>query len=67
MTDETWQQPPLLAAPERARTEASPAKPAERIRQAGLVGIAQARAALAEAARRAERDHAAAQGTTKAA
>lgn len=48
----TWQQQPLLAAAERARGRAK--GPSDRIRQAGLMGVAQARAALAEAARRAE-------------
>jgi hypothetical protein len=61
--DEGWQQPQLLtpallrgasslrapASPRSAATKSSP-----RLRQVGLVGIAQAREALAEAARRAE-------------
>ena len=48
----TFEQPQLLSAPggPRARTAA----PASRSRQLGLIGIAQARAALAMAARRAE-------------
>jgi hypothetical protein len=47
-----WQQPQLLpaAAPSTGRS----AKPNDRLRHAGLVGIAQAREALAEAARRAK-------------
>ena len=48
----TWQQQPLLAAAERSRGRAT--GPSDRIRQAGLKGVAQARAALAEAARKAE-------------
>jgi hypothetical protein len=61
--DEGWQQPQLLtptilratssvrptAAPRGTTTKASP-----HLRQVGLVGIAQAREALAEASRRAE-------------
>jgi hypothetical protein len=48
----TWQQQPLLTATERSRGGAL--GPSDRIRQAGLKGVAQARAALADAARRAE-------------
>jgi hypothetical protein len=62
-TDEGWQQPQLLTAPlprvapglraaAGARGDATKSSP--RLRQMGLVGIAQAREALAEAARRAE-------------
>jgi hypothetical protein len=50
--DRTFEQPQLLPSPERAGSR--PAQPALRRRQAGLVGIARARAALAQAARRAE-------------
>lgn len=62
-TDEGWQQPQLLTAPLlraasnlRATTgpRAAAAKTNPRLRQMGLVGIAQAREALAEASRRAE-------------
>ncbi len=61
--DEGWQQPQLLTAPlpratSSPRGKASPrsaeTKASPRLRQVGLVGIAQAREALAEAARRAE-------------
>ncbi len=61
--DEGWQQPQLLTAP-LPRATSSPrgtagkrgaeTKSSPRLRQVGLVGIAQAREALAEAARRAE-------------
>ena len=56
--DEHWQQQALLACPPRTSPRA--ARPSERMRQAGLVGIAQARAALAEASRRASSHHQAA-------
>jgi hypothetical protein len=62
--DETWQQPTLLAAPERALIVARPAEP---LRRAGLVGIAKARAALAAAVRRAEDTKAAAREGDRAA
>ena len=48
----TFEQPQLLPAADRPR--ARTAAPANRGRQIGLSGIAQARAALAQAARRAE-------------
>jgi hypothetical protein len=48
----TWEQTQLIEAPERSRSQGT--KPGDRFRQAGLMGVAQARAALAEAARRAE-------------
>jgi len=61
--DEGWQQPQLLTAP-LPRAASSPrataiprgaaAKSNNRLRQMGLVGIAQAREALAEAAHRAQ-------------
>jgi hypothetical protein len=64
LCDEDWQQPPLLAAPEqpsaqanralRAHPRAHAGEPVNRLREVGLVGIARARAALAEAARRAD-------------
>jgi hypothetical protein len=50
--DRTIEQPQLLPGPDGPRPR--PAYPALRRRQAGLAGIAKARAALAEAARRAE-------------
>jgi hypothetical protein len=50
--DRTFEQPQLLPAP--YRPQARPAAPASHSRQVGLRGIAQARAALALAARRAE-------------
>jgi len=53
---ELWQQPELLAQPPKFQLEPpkKTSKSGERIRQAGLIGIAEARAALAEAARRAQ-------------
>jgi hypothetical protein len=68
---EGWQQPQLLTAPvlraaSNLRATAGPrgagTKSNPRLRQVGLVGIAQAREALAEASRRAEQrgDHKAA-------
>ena len=50
--DRTFEQPQLLPAPGRPR--ARTAAPTNHSRQVGLIGIAQARAALAQAARRAE-------------
>jgi hypothetical protein len=47
-----WQQPQLIPAP--ALNGSHRARPSDRLRDAGLVGIAQAREALAEAARRAK-------------
>ena len=47
-----WHQPQLLTAPERPRARGT--KRNDRLRQVGLIGIAQARLALAEATRRAE-------------
>jgi hypothetical protein len=61
--DEGWQQPQLLTAPllraasslrATAGQHGSATKSNPRLRQVGLVGIAQAREALAEASRRAE-------------
>jgi hypothetical protein len=61
--DEGWQQPqlltpPILRAASNLRATAGPrgaaTKSNPRLRQVGLVGIAQAREALAEASRRAE-------------
>jgi|ERR1700722_9069391 hypothetical protein len=54
----TWRQQQLLPTPPRP-SRARPAtnngdRPSDRLRQAGLVGIAQAREALADAARRAK-------------
>jgi hypothetical protein len=64
LSDEDWQQPPLLVAPEQPGAQANRAlrahprphggEPVDRLREVGLVGIARARAALAEAARRAD-------------
>lgn len=54
-----WQQPPLLPQPPRVPRPRA-LRSSERQRQVGLAGIAQARAALAEASRRATaRPHAA--------
>jgi len=77
--DNSWQQPPLLLTteqpplvtaeqprPQPHSRAAAATKPAERLRQAGLVGIARARTALAEATRRADEARAA-QRETKAA
>jgi hypothetical protein len=50
--DRTFEQPQLLPGTDRPRSR--PSSPGLRRRQAGLVGIAQAREALAQAARRAE-------------
>ena len=47
-----WQQPQLIPAPAPGNDRTG--KPNDRLRRAGLVGIAQARQALAEAARRAK-------------
>lgn len=47
-----WEQQQLLPGASRAVGHSD--RPSERLRQAGLVGIAQAREALAEAARRAQ-------------
>lgn len=47
-----WQQPQLL--PETAPAARHVDRPSDRLRRAGLVGVAQAREALAEAARRAK-------------
>ena len=47
-----WQQPELLLEQGRVRSRGD--RPSESVRQAGLVGIAQAREALAEAVRRAK-------------
>jgi len=47
-----WQQQQLL--PEVAPSSSGSNRPSDRLRRAGLVGIAQAREALAEAARRAQ-------------
>lgn len=47
----SWQQPELIPEP---TPWAKAAKPSTRLRQVGLVGIAQAREALAEAAHRAQ-------------
>jgi hypothetical protein len=47
-----WQQQQLL--PEAGLSSAGSSRPSDRLRRAGLVGIAQAREALAEAARRAQ-------------
>lgn len=54
MGEPEWQQPPLLGtqAPARPRARARSGRP-EHLRQVGLVGIAQARAALAEASKKA--------------
>jgi hypothetical protein len=61
--DEGWQQPQLLTAPLPRAASSLPATAGQRgtatssnprLRQLGLVGIAQAREALAEASRRAE-------------
>lgn len=53
--DEEWQQPPLL--PSVGRPVSRRLRPNERQRQIGLAAIAQARAALAEAARRRDSSH----------
>jgi hypothetical protein len=59
-TDEAvaaWQQPQLIPGPAASAAAASSGRmdrPSESLRRAGLVGIAQAREALAEAARRAK-------------
>lgn len=52
-----WQQPQLIPGPAAVRPVPSSSgidRPSDRLRRAGLVGIAQAREALAEAARRAK-------------
>jgi hypothetical protein len=71
--DDSWQQPPLLVTPEPPRRPlqerpgvAASRPPADRLRQAGLVGIARARSALAEATRRADEARAAQQATKAA-
>ncbi len=50
--DRTFEQPQLLPAAERPRSRAT--APTNHRRQVGLIGIARARAALAQAAQRAE-------------
>jgi hypothetical protein len=70
--EDSWQQPPLLVAPDegrdqrQARSHAGAARPTDRLRQVGLVGIARARTALAEATRRADEARAAQQETKAA-
>jgi hypothetical protein len=72
--DNGWQQAQLPIGPERPRLQqprqtaprAYAGKPTERLRQVGLVGIARARAALADAARRADQAREAQQATKAA-
>jgi hypothetical protein len=74
MGDDGWEQAQLPITTERPRRQqlrqAAPrgyaGKPTERLREVGLVGIARARAALAEAARRADQAREAQQATKAA-
>jgi hypothetical protein len=73
MGDDDWEQAQLPITTERRRQQLRDAaprgyagKPTERLREVGLVGIARARAALAEAARRADQAREAQQATKAA-